>query len=66
MTDNSRQVAIMSTAAVIGGILGFVAGLFVLSPTILIPIGVVVGVAIGLSFARNMKPVQPHGRSGAV
>ncbi len=53
MTRNSRQILIMSVLAIIGGVLGFIIGQFVLTPTILIPIGVVIGIAAGLPLARK-------------
>lgn len=53
VTRNTRQIMIMSIAAIIGGVLGFIIGQFVLTPTILIPIGVVVGLAASLPMAQK-------------
>jgi hypothetical protein len=53
MTRNTSQIMIMSIAAIVGGVLGFVVGQFFLSPTILIPIGVVIGLAVSLPMARK-------------
>lgn len=53
MTRNTRQIMIMSIAAIVGGVLGFIIGQFVLTPTILIPIGVVIGLAISLPMAQK-------------
>jgi hypothetical protein len=52
---NTNQVLIMSIGAVVGGLIGWLIGLWWLSPGILIPIGVVVGLAIGLSVANSRK-----------
>jgi uncharacterized membrane protein len=53
VTRNTSQIMIMSIAAIVGGVLGFVVGQFFLSPTILIPIGVVIGLAVSLPMARK-------------
>ncbi len=50
-----KQILIMAAASIIGGIIGGVAGLYWLSPGILIPVGVVVGIAVGLAFANLGK-----------
>jgi uncharacterized membrane protein YoaK (UPF0700 family) len=53
VTRNSRQILVMSIAAILGGVLGFVIGQFVLNPTILIPIGVIIGIAVSLPVAQK-------------
>jgi hypothetical protein len=53
VTRNNRQILIMSIASIIGGVLGFIVGQFVLTPTILIPIGVIIGIAVSLPMASK-------------
>lgn len=50
---NTRQIAIMSICSIIGGVVGGVAGMYWLQPGVLIPIGVVVGLSIGLALGRS-------------
>lgn len=54
-TPKKKPILIMAIASIIGGVVGYVAGLYWLSPGILIPIGVVVGIAVGLAFANGGK-----------
>jgi uncharacterized membrane protein YoaK (UPF0700 family) len=53
VTRNSRQILVMSIASIIGGIIGFIVGQFVLSPAVLIPIGVVIGIAVSLPMVQK-------------
>ncbi|MEU3310039.1 hypothetical protein ACWGSK_27325 [Nocardiopsis sp. NPDC055551] len=55
MNENTKQIVVMSATSVAGGVIGGVAGLFVLGPHILIPIGVVIGIAVGLSLSKRSR-----------
>ncbi|QBI54877.1 hypothetical protein [Streptomonospora litoralis] len=52
MGQGSKQIAIMSATSIVGGLIGWGVGTVVIGAHILIPIGVVVGVAIGLSLSK--------------
>ena len=51
--DKNKQILVMSVAAIIGGVIGGLCGLFVLNPGILIPIGVVIGIAVSLPMVNS-------------
>jgi len=53
VTRNSKQVLVMSLGAVIGAVLGLILGQFIFTPAILIPIGLVCGIAASLSVAHK-------------
>jgi hypothetical protein len=53
VTRNTNQILVMSIAAIIGGVIGFIVGQFLLTPAILIPIGVVVGLAVSLPLVQK-------------
>ncbi|MDH2426884.1 hypothetical protein [Sphaerisporangium sp. TRM90804] len=48
-----RRFVVMSIFSILGGVIGYVAGLFWLQPAILIPIGVVAGLSVGLAVSRR-------------
>ncbi|HYG84083.1 MAG TPA: hypothetical protein VD907_04340 [Verrucomicrobiae bacterium] len=49
---NNNQVVVMSISAVLGGLIGWFVGTYWLSPAILIPIGVVIGIAVGMAATK--------------
>lgn len=51
----NKSILIMAVFSIIGGVIGYVAGRFWLSPGVLIPIGVVIGIAVGLAFVNRSK-----------
>ncbi|MGJ6962602.1 hypothetical protein ACSDR0_11895 [Streptosporangium sp. G11] len=52
-SENSRQIMFMTVCSIAGGVIGGLAGMYWLQPAILIPIGVVVGLSIGLALGRR-------------
>lgn len=54
-SGNSRQIMFMTVCSIAGGVVGGLAGMYWLQPAILIPIGVVVGLSIGLALGRRRR-----------
>ncbi|WP_157521983.1 hypothetical protein [Herbidospora cretacea] len=53
MANNSRHITYMTVCSILGGVIGGLAGMYWLQPQTLIPIGVVVGLSIGLALGRR-------------
>ncbi|MEV1294078.1 hypothetical protein [Pseudonocardia sp. NPDC049635] len=51
--SNTKQILVMSLGAVIGGIVLGICGMWVLNPGIMIPIGVVIGLAVTMPMVRK-------------
>lgn len=57
MAESARKkpIIVMAISSVIGGVVGYVAGLYWMSPGVLIPIGVVIGISVGLAIANGSR-----------
>ncbi|MFD0773862.1 hypothetical protein ACFQZ2_07980 [Streptomonospora algeriensis] len=55
MTQGTRQIVIMSATSILGGVIGWIVGMYAIGAHILIPVGVVIGVAVGMSLSRHRK-----------
>ncbi|WP_157036303.1 hypothetical protein [Streptomonospora alba] len=55
MSQGTRQIVIMSATSILGGVIGWVVGMYAIGAHILIPVGVVIGVAVGMSLSKHRK-----------